>query len=113
VFISARTAVVTSITDNPGFRRENSLVRPHNSLPKAKKQMVDKLRVTNDGKVYVDGVLRLIGPPGSVLGNGDMQAHLLRLESEVLSPIDRIVHESVMKAYGFQRDREGVWRQIT
>jgi hypothetical protein len=75
--------------------------------------MADKLRATDDGKIYIDGVLRLVGRPGSVLANGDMQAHLLRLESEVLSPIDRIVHESVMKAYGFQRDREGVWRQIT
>ncbi|HET8826127.1 MAG TPA: hypothetical protein VFM77_13410 [Terriglobales bacterium] len=73
--------------------------------------MTDKLRVTDDGKVYVDGVLRLVGRPDSVLGNGDMQAHLLRLESEALSPIDKVVHESVMKAYGFQRDQKGVWRQ--
>ncbi len=74
--------------------------------------MAEKLRVMDDGKVYVDGVLRLVGRPDSVLPNGDLQAHLLRLESEVLSTIDRIVHESVMKAYGFQRDQEGVWRQI-
>ncbi len=73
--------------------------------------MAEKLCVMNDGKVYVDGVLRLVGRPDSVLSNGDLQAHLLRLESEVLSPIDRIVHESVMKAYGFQRDQEGVWHQ--
>lgn len=75
--------------------------------------MPDKLRVTDDGKVYVDGVLRLVGPPDSVLTNGDLQAHLLQLESEVLAPIDRIVHESVMKAHGFLRDQEGVWRQIS
>ncbi len=75
--------------------------------------MLDRLRVTDDGKVYVDGVLRLVGRAESVLRNGDMQAHLLRLESDVLSPIDRIVHESVMKAYGFQRDKEGIWRQIS
>ncbi len=74
-------------------------------------KMTDKLRVTDDGKVYVDGVLRLVGQPDTVRSNGDMQAHLLRLESEALSPIDRIVHESVLKAYGFNRDREGVWRQ--
>ena len=74
-------------------------------------EMVDKLRVMDDGKVYVNGVLRLLGPPDSVLANGDLQAHLLRLESEILSPIDRVVHESVMKAYGFQRDQDGVWRQ--
>ena len=73
--------------------------------------MADKLRVTDDGKVYVDGVLRLVGRRDSVVDNGDMQAHLLRLESEVLSPIDKIVHENVMKAYGFHRDRAGVWRQ--
>ena len=75
--------------------------------------MADKLRVTDDGKVYVDGVLRLVGPPDSVLSNGDMQAHLLRLESEALSPIDKVVHQSVMKAYGFHRDRKGVWRQTS
>lgn len=73
--------------------------------------MADRLRVNDDGTVYVDGVLRLVGRAESVLRNGDLQAHLFRLESEVLSPIDRIVHESVMKAYGFQRDQEGVWRQ--
>jgi hypothetical protein len=76
-------------------------------------EMKDKLRVTDDGEVYVDGVLRLVGQPDSVRSNGDMQAHLLRLESEALSPLDRIVHESVMKAYGFTRDDKGVWRQAS
>lgn len=99
---------VTSITDSLCFRRENAVVRARLNT---KKQMADKLRVTDDGRVYVDGVLCLIGRPDSVRSNGDLQAHLLRLESEVLSPIDKIVHESVMKAYGFQRDRDGVWRQ--
>ena len=75
--------------------------------------MADKLRVTDDGKVYVDGVLRLVGRRESVVGNGDMQAHLLRLESEILSPLDKIVHEKVMNAHGFHRGREGVWRQTS
>jgi hypothetical protein len=73
--------------------------------------MKEKLSVTDDGNIYVDGVLRLAGPPQSVLGNGDLQAHLLRFESEKLSPLDKIVHEKVMNAYGFHREQDGVWRQ--
>jgi hypothetical protein len=77
----------------------------------SKHEMADRLRVTDDGKIYVDGVLRLIGPRERVVSNGDMQAHLLRLESGDLSPLDRIVHERVMNAFGFHRDQDGVWRQ--
>lgn len=73
--------------------------------------MSDKLRVTDDGKVYIHGVLRLVGRGESVVGNGELQAHLLRLESEILSPLDKLVHEKVMNAYGFHRDQRGVWRQ--
>jgi hypothetical protein len=73
--------------------------------------MADKLQVSDQGEVYVDGALRLVGSPAKVVGNGDMLAHLLRLESTDLSPLDKLVHVKVMNAFGFHRNQDGVWRE--
>jgi hypothetical protein len=77
-----------------------------------------KLRVTPDGEIYVGGVLRLAGPKEMVFLVAGKYAHPLqdsvtRLESEHVEPLDTEICTRLMRAAGFVKDQNGVWRKIS
>jgi len=73
--------------------------------------------ITEDGKIYIDGVLRLVGPKGLVIARpGGLLEHplagtVMRLESPPV-PIDDTNDKTILESQGFFRSKNGVWRQL-
>jgi hypothetical protein len=80
--------------------------------------VVKKLRVTPGGEIYVGDVLRLVGPKELVFLVDGKHAHplhdcVMRLESEHVEPLDAEICARLIRAAGFVKDQNGVWRKIS
>lgn len=76
--------------------------------------MPDKLRVTADGQIFINGELRMVGAPVTQIGerySSGLEGTVMRLEAGDVTGLDADIHKKILEAAGFFRDQDGVWRK--